>query len=393
MPRAVRAALAAVVAVLLVAPPAGAQEQAAPPAPDAEISAEGAVLWDPLDGRVLWGRAAGTPRRMASTTKIMTALLAVEAGAVDDTVTVSATAAAADDVPGAATLDLRAGQQVQMDDLLTALMMRSGNDAAAAVAEHVAGSEAAFVEAMNARAAQLGLDDTSFVDASGLTDSAAHHASPRDLTRLGQVAMADPAFADLVDDYRVVLPDFGTLVSRNLLLDTYRGATGIKTGYTSLAGLCLVASATRDGRTLYTAVLASDDNFADTRALLDHGFDDFTVVSAADVEVGPYRTATGDVPTRLVDAAARTVPVDGAVRVRASFVPEPGGPVRRGTRLGRADLVVGREVVDTAGIEAAGGVPAADAGTAASAAGAAVEDAIRAFTRATPRRVDVPTGG
>jgi D-alanyl-D-alanine carboxypeptidase (penicillin-binding protein 5/6) len=388
-----RSAVAALVAVLLITAPASAQQRAAPDGPDAEVSADGAVLWDPLDGRVLWGRAASRPRRMASTTKIMTALLAVEAGTVDDTVTVSATAAAADDVPGAATLGLRAGQRVEMEDLLTALMMRSGNDAAAVVAEHVAGSEAAFVEQMNVRAAELGLDDTSFVDASGLTDSAAHHASPRDLARLGEIAMADPAFADLVDDYRATLPDFGTLVSRNLLLDSYRGATGIKTGYTSLAGLCLVASATRDGRTLYTAVLGSDDNFADTRALLDHGFADFEVASAEDVAVGPYRTAAGDIPTRLVDAAPHTVPVDGTVRVRAALLPEPTGPVRRGTRLGRAELVVDGEVIDTAGIEADGPAPTGATDGPAASAGAAIEDAVRAFARATPRRVDVPTGG
>ena len=389
MPRVARSAVAAVLAVLLVAAPASAQQRE----PDAPVSADGAVLWDPLDGRVLWGREVDTPRRMASTTKIMTALLALEAGAADDTVTVSGAAAAADDVPGAATLNLRAGQQVEMDDLLTALMMRSGNDAAAVVAEHVAGNEAAFVAAMNARARELGLDDTSFVDATGLTDSSAHHASPRDLARLGQIAMRVPAFADLVHDFRAMLPGFGTLTSRNLLLDTYPGATGIKTGYTGLAGLCLVASATREGRTLFAVVLGSDDNFADTTALLDHGFDDFTVASAADADVGPYRTSNGDVPTRLIDARTRTVPVDGTIRVRSRLVPEPDGPVRRGTRLGRAELVVAGKVVDTAAIEAVSALPAAEPGTAAASAGDAVEDAIRAFTRATPRRVDVPTGG
>lgn len=357
------------------------------------VSATGAVVWDPAEDRVLWGREEDVARPMASTTKMMTALLAVESGALDDTVVVSPRAAAIGRVPGGATLGLDEGQRVPMRELLAGLLLRSGNDAAVAVAEHVAGSEAAFVAAMNARARELGLDDTSFVDASGLTDSPAHHASPRDLARLGQIAMRDPEFADLVDDFRVTFPDFGTLTSRNLLLDTYRGATGIKTGYTALAGLCLVASATREGRTLFAVVLGSDDSFADTTALLDHGFDDFTVASAADVDVGPYRTSTGDVPTRLVDARSRTVPVDGTVRVRSMLVPEAGGPVQRGTRLGRAELVVAGKVVDTAGIEAVGALPAAEPGTAEASAGDAVEDAIRAFARATPRRVDVPTGG
>jgi D-alanyl-D-alanine carboxypeptidase (penicillin-binding protein 5/6) len=295
--------------VVVLAGPAlpAAGQTASDDAPDGDITAAGAVVWDPLDGRVLWGRAPSTPRRMASTTKIMTALLAVEADTLDDTVTVSATAAAADDAPGAATLNLRAGEQVGMRDLLTALMMRSGNEAAAAVAEHVAGSQDAFIVAMNARARELGLDDTRFLDTTGLSDSAAHHASPVDLARLAQTAMALPGFAGLVGTYRADIPGFGTLTSRNLLLDRYRGATGVKTGYTALAGLCLVASATRDGRTYYTAVLGSDDSFADTAVLLDHAFDAYTVVDARTVAAGVYRTSDGSVPLRIADSAPHTV--------------------------------------------------------------------------------------
>lgn len=379
----------------LLAGPAGsaAGRTAAPDAVADEVTAAGAVLWDPLDGRVLWARAPSMPRRMASTTKIMTALLAVEAGTLDDTVTVSAAAAAADAEPGAATLNLRAGQQVGMRSLLTAVMMRSGNDAAAAVAEHVTGSEDAFVAAMNGRARQLGLDDTRFLDATGLSDSAAHHASPADLARLAQTAMALPGFAELVGTYRADIPGFGTLTSRNLLLDRYRGATGVKTGYTALAGLCLVASATRDGRTYYTAVLDSDDTFADTTVLLDHAFDAFTVAAADDVAAGVYRTAAGTVPLRIVDTAPHTVPVAGTVRVRSSLLPTPPSRITDGTRLGRAELVVDGEVVDTATIESAGPLDGARTMTPAASAGAAVEDAIRAFVRATPRRTPVRTGG
>jgi D-alanyl-D-alanine carboxypeptidase (penicillin-binding protein 5/6) len=358
-----------------------------------EVTAAGAVLWDPLDGRVLWARAPSTPRRMASTTKIMTALLAVEAGTLDDTVTVSATAAAADTQQGAATLNLRAGQQVAMRSLLMALMMRSGNDAAAAVAEHVAGSEDAFVAAMNARAQELGLDDTRFRDATGLSDSAAHHASPVDLATLAQTAMALPGFSELVGTYRADVPGFGTLTSRNLLLDRYRGATGVKTGYTALAGSCLVASATRDGRTYYTAVLDSDDTFADTTVMLDHAFDAFTVAAADDVASGVYRTAAGTVPLRIVDTAPHTVPVAATVRVRSSLLPTPPSRIVDGTRLGRAELVVDGEVVDTATIESAGPLDDAPQMTPAASAGAAVEDAVRAFVRATPRRTPVRTGG
>jgi D-alanyl-D-alanine carboxypeptidase (penicillin-binding protein 5/6) len=347
--------------VVVLAGPAlpAAGQTASDDAPDGDITAAGAVLWDPLDGRVLWGRAPSTPRRMASTTKIMTALLAVEADTLDDTVTVSATAAAADDEPGAATLNLRAGEQVGMRDLLTALMMRSGNEAAAAVAEHVAGSQDAFIVAMNARARELGLDDTRFLDATGLSDSAAHHASPVDLARLAQTAMALPGFAGLVGTYRADIPGFGTLTSRNLLLDRYRGATCVKTGYTALAGLCLVASATRDGRTYYTAVLGSDDTFADTAVLLDHAFDAYTVVDARTVAAGVYRTSDGSVPLRIADSAPHTVPVAARVRVRSSLLPTAPSAIVDGTPLGRADHVVGGGTGDTATIECAGAHDAA----------------------------------
>lgn len=373
-------------ATLTVPGAAHAQQRRDRPPPPRGITAEGAVLWDPLDGRVLWGREPRASRRMASTTKIMTALLALEAGTIDDVVTVSRRAADADSEPGAATLGLRAGQQVPMRALLTALMMRSGNDAAAAVAEHVAGSEQAFVAEMNARAGQLGLRRTRFLDATGLSDSSAHHASPVDLSRLAETAMAQPAFPELVGVYRTDVPGFGTLTSRNLLLDTYPGATGVKTGYTSLAGLCLVASARRDGRTLFATVLDSDDSFGDTAALLDHGFEAFTVARADDVDRGIYRTSAGEVPLRIVDATTRTVPVTGTVRVRTWLRPDAPAQVSPGTRLGRAELVVDGRVVDTAGVEAGDPLRQVRAPSPAAAAGNAIEDAVRAFVRSAPRR-------
>ncbi|CAN5854869.1 D-alanyl-D-alanine carboxypeptidase family protein [soil metagenome] len=385
----------------LLASSLGAATAAAAQEPDTgppgRVTADGAVLWDPLDGRVLWERDGDTPRRMASTTKIMTTLLAVEAGSIDDDVEISAIAAAADATPGAATLQLQPGQRIAMRDLLTALMMRSGNDAAAAVAEHVAGSQDAFVARMNERARELELTDTNFLDTTGLSNSPAHHASPVDLTRLAAHAMRSPVFADLVDDFRADVPGLGPLTSRNLLLDSYRGATGVKTGYTALAGLCLVASATRDGRTLYTAVLGSDNSFADTTALLDHGFDTFAVTSAANVAAGVYRTADGTVDLQIVDAAERTVPVAGTVRVRSMLDPVAPARIAPGTRLGRAELVVDGEVVDTAGIAAAAAPVAGDhiSGPASPAGGmgAAVEDTVRAFVRSQPRRTPVQLSG
>jgi serine-type D-Ala-D-Ala carboxypeptidase (penicillin-binding protein 5/6) len=355
------------------------------------VSAAGAVLWDPLDRRVLWGRDARVPRRMASTTKIMTTLLALEADTLDDTVTVSTTAAAADSQPGAASLGLRAGQRIAMGDLLTALMLRSGNDAAVAVAEHVAGSEAAFVDQMNAAARRLGLDATQFINASGLTNSPEHHASPRDLALLAHEAMAHDAFAQIAGTTRAKVAGVGLLESRNLLLTTYEGATGIKTGYTALAGLCLVASATRDGRDLYAVVLDSTDSFADATALLDLGYDAFTVTSAAGAVAEVYRTAWGEIGLET-DTTARTVPVDAKVRTRTVLVPTPPAQTTAGTVLGRTDLMVDGRVRARSPVRATGPVPDEPAVTPDTAAGAAIQDAIRAFVRTAPQRRPVPEG-
>jgi D-alanyl-D-alanine carboxypeptidase (penicillin-binding protein 5/6) len=355
-----------------------------------EVTASGAVLWDPIEQRALWGRDADVARPMASTTKIMTTWLAIENGTYDDTVTVSATAASADDRAGAASLGLQAGEQIAMDDLLTGLMLRSGNDAAVAVAEHVAGSEEAFVDQMNAAAADLGLEDTNFINASGLTNSPAHHASPLDLAVLADVAMSDKRFADIVGVKRADLPGLGTLETRNLLLNRYDGATGVKTGYMSAAGLCLVASATRDGRDLFAVVLDSDDSFADTAALLDQGFDGFTVVATAAAVPDVYRTAAGAVDLQVSEDEQHTVPRDQDVHIRTSLAPIPPADATEGTVLGEAQLVVDGEVRKRSPLRASGPLPVAEGGSSAAVAGSAMQDAIRAFVRTAPQRRPVP---
>jgi D-alanyl-D-alanine carboxypeptidase (penicillin-binding protein 5/6) len=379
--------LALMLAVVIAAP---GPARAATEVPEPEVTAAGAVLWDPIDERMLWGREENVPRRMASTTKIMTTLLALEAGTLDDTVVVSATADAADSQPGAASLGLQVGERIAMRSLLIGLMLRSGNDAAVAVAEHIAGSEAAFVDQMNAEARRLGLNATNFINASGLTNSPEHHASPRDLAVLAHVAMSDERFAEIASTERAAVPGLGALETRNLLLHRYDGATGVKTGYTALAGLCLVASASRDGRDLYAVVLGSEDSFADTAALLDLGFDGFTVVSSSGSVPNVYRTASGTIDLQLADAPRRTVPVDARVVVRTALVPVPPADTTAGTVLGRADLVVNGRVRARSSLHAAGAAPDTAAASLETAAGRAIQDAIRAFVRASPQRRPVP---
>jgi D-alanyl-D-alanine carboxypeptidase len=386
--------IAALVALLLTAAllaPASAiaqqvdEDRTAPPqvdlpAPAAPtVTAAGAVLWDPADDLVLHGVAAEVGRPMASTTKIMTSLLAIEAGTIDDTVTVSARAAAF----GEASLDLRAGQQLPMRSLVAGLLVRSGNDAAAALAEHLDGSEAAFVMRMNARAVELGLTETRFVNPSGLTSDPAHRASPLDLARLSARAMAEPDFAVYAGAARLTVPGLAPMVNRNELLGVYPGATGVKTGFTRLAGLCLVASATREGRTLYAVVLGSDDSFSDAAALLDYGFTAFRRAEPAVVgaPVTTYRWSGAEVAVVTDAALAATVPVGAPVTWRTVLEPALSRPVAAGAPAGVAQLLVDGVVRIEMPLRTAAAVGAAGPQPAGARVGGAVQEALRAFAR------------
>lgn len=370
--RAPRLAVALLIAVVAF-PAAGiAPAFADPPA----LTAAGAVLWDPADQRVLFGKEETVSRPMASTTKIMTTLLALEAGAADDELTVSPAAA----TQGGASLGLIAGQRLPARSVLAGLMLRSGNDASQAIAEHVAGTEAAFVRRMNSRAAELGLSATRFLNASGLTDDPGHHASPLDLARLAEVAMSYPDLAAWAGAAQLTIPGLGTMDNRNELIGSYPGATGVKTGFTSLARYSLVGSAARDGRVLYAVVLGAEDNFGDVRRLLDHGFDDFRRAEPLAAGSAATRYHWADAAVGLVSdgALGATVVADTqAVAWRTVVEPARARPVRAGEVLGEAQLLVDGEVVRRVPLRAADDV----AMPAAPRAGGAIQEAVRAFAR------------
>lgn len=369
-------------AVLLVA-------LAAPAAAEPEISAAGALLWEPASDAVLLDREADAPRPMASTTKIMTALLVLEEADLDDDVTISANAAQVGAVPGAATLALQTGQTVPMRTLLTAIMTESANDAAVAIAEHLAESEAAFAERMNARAEELGLSATRFVNASGLTNDPEHVASPADLAELARVAMQDPDFAELAGAAFLIDEVAGPLDNRNELLGTYEGATGVKTGFTELAGRTLVASATRGERTLYAVVLGAEDSFADAAALLDYGFDDFVLLSLpTDAEVAAYRWADTDVPVTLTTGLSETLPVDAGIAASLRLRPALSPPVAAGTPAGELVVLLDGEEFDRLEVQIARDVAPPTPGPPSEQIGAAIADGLRALARTEPIPVD-----
>jgi len=221
-------------------------------------------------GDILFERNADRELPNASTTKMMTAILTVRAGVLGDEVSVSQVAASA----GGGGLDLKAEEVWSVRALLAALLLSSSNDAAVALAEHVSGSEKAFVAAMNAEARRLRLRHTAFATAHGL-DAAGHYSSAADLAAIGMELLDEPTLKSLVarSEASVEGPEGKvTLENGNLLLEGYRGAIGIKTGFTQGAGNALVSAAVRGDRTIIGVVLRSVDSFADSSAMLDYGF-------------------------------------------------------------------------------------------------------------------------
>jgi D-alanyl-D-alanine carboxypeptidase (penicillin-binding protein 5/6) len=271
--------------------------------PEPAISAAAAYLMDPRTGDVLLAKNPDQPLPMASTTKIMTAVVAMENGSQNDPVTISDHASAV----GESSAWLEKGETLSVEQLLYALLIQSANDAAVALAEHVGGSEEAFVEMMNAKAAELGAEHTHFSNPHGL-DADGHYTSARDLANIAAYAMQNPLFRDIVatDSYEIPWPGHPSprvLQNHNKLLKMYPYATGIKTGYTVGAGKCLVASAERDGRELISVILNGGETYWDqTVQLMDYGFDYFARVEFAYSGQPLATVEVGDFPRRQVNA-------------------------------------------------------------------------------------------
>ena len=234
---------------------AAAEAQQLPP-----LSAKAFLVYDVDAEKILFARASNQALPPASLTKLMTALLVLEAGNLDAPVTVRA-----DALIGDATMGLRAGEVRTVVDLLYGLLIPSGNDAAMALARHTAGSVDAFVARMNERAVELGLAQTTFANPHGL-DAENHLSSAADILTLTRRNLEYPLFREIVSQASITVGGH-PLRNTNRLLGTLAGADGVKTGTTDLAGQCLVASVTRDGHRLLIVILGSRDRYADARAL------------------------------------------------------------------------------------------------------------------------------
>lgn len=268
------------------------------------ISADAAILIDGTSGQILYEKNSHKQRPPASTTKIMTALLAIEAGQLEQYVTVSPKAAAV----GESSIYLQANEKITLRDLIYGAMLHSGNDACVAIAEHVAGSEENFVHLMNHTAKKLGAINTNFCNTNGLPHDQ-HYSTAYDLAMITKYAMKNSSFCEIVRTRSTSIsgPANGRrqLTNTNQLLWSYQGADGVKTGTTNAAGPCLVSSARRDGRHLIAVVLNSASRYHDTSKLLDYGFDAFEELPV--VTKGEHFATV-----KVVQGTSRTVPVVAA---------------------------------------------------------------------------------
>ena len=324
--------------------------------------ARSAILIEMETGRVLYEQNAHEALPMASTTKIMTALLALELGDLNSLVTAGKNAYG---VPGTS-IYLELGEQLTLEQMLYGLMLSSGNDAAVAIAEHIGGTVENFCALMTQRAAEIGCENTLFATPHGLPADR-HHTTAWDLALIAREAMKNPVFRQIVSTQRATLPWAGheydrVLTNKNKLLSTYPGALGVKTGYTKAAGRCLVFAAERDGMTALGAVLNCPDWFDEAAAILDRGFADWqrvTLLSAG--ETAREIPVTGGARDRVRVIAASDV----AAPVRVDDWPDllidlpdtlPAG-VEKGQVIGSASLMDGGQIIVSVPLIAAEAAP------------------------------------
>lgn len=322
-----------------------------------KVNALGAIVIEAETGRVLWGKNEHTPLAMASTTKIMTAVLALESGRMNETVVVSGRAAAAPKVK----MSLTKGEEVRLGDLMLALMLESSNDAAVAIAEHLGGTVEDFCAQMTAKAHELGATNTIFETASGL-DAGQHQSTAYDLALITRYALNVEGFIELTNTRSASFSSNKrsySFYNKNRLLDEFQGANGVKTGFTNKAGHCFVGAAKRDGMQIISVVLASgwgaqgrNQKWVDTKAILNYAFENFafeTVLEAQTAAGEISVTRTKSAPIGLYYESGVRVPISGKEKIEISHdLPDAvQAPVQRDTHVGTATIIIDGEAYTT----------------------------------------------
>lgn len=313
---------------------------------------------------------------MASTTKIMTAILVLENGNLDDVVTVSKKAANQPEVH----MDLKAGEQWRVGDLLSVMMMRSYNDTAVALAEHVSGSVEAFCQLMTEKAAEIGAEDTVFGSPNGLDSQipfAKHHSTAKDMAVIGAYALKNEKFCNVIAQSSVTIEEVTgkrqcQVTNADRFLKEYQGAMGVKTGYTNKAGHCFVGAAEQNGVRLVSAVLGSgwgsggkEKKWSDTKAIMNYGFSTFFPYEVAKKgqlcgKVSMLHSKVGAVNAVLQDGYQGLFSKEeqDAIQVNISLPESIEAPVQAAQQLGNAQLKLKDEVLAEIPILADSSAPA-----------------------------------
>ncbi|MGI6777001.1 MAG: D-alanyl-D-alanine carboxypeptidase family protein [Acetivibrionales bacterium] len=314
-----------------------------------EIDASSAIVIDMETGRVLYEKNAYKRRAMASTTKIMTAIVALENGDVEDIVTVSKRAA---NIWGSK-IHIKAGQKLKLRELLYGLMLNSGNDAAIAIAEHIGGSVEGFLDMMNKKAIELGAKNTCFKTPHGL-DADGHYTTAYELAMITRYALKNPEFSKIVGTKYASI-SIRDLRNTNEMLGTYPGADGVKTGYTGQAGRCLVTSATRDGWRIISVVLNCPTRYKralSSKLILDYVFNNYknvTLIKKGEVikNLPVIRGIEERVPVEAMESIRLPMREDEINALEtAIFLPESlEAPVYGNIEVGKIKLVLDGKVI------------------------------------------------
>lgn len=348
MNRIIKRCIAVTCLCLTLTVSASAQE----PSPD--IMAKSAIIIEAQTGKILYEKNAYEKRPPASTTKMMTLIIALEKANLADIVTTSEQASQTE----GSTLWLSPGEKMKMLDLLYGMILVSGNDATVAVAEHISGSVAKFAELMNEKAAALGAKDTHFTNPNGLPDDQ-HYSTAYDLALIAANGYKNPTFANIVSTINRKMPWAGKnqerdLYNENKLLWQYEGGNGVKTGYTDAAGRCLVSAANRNGVQLIAVVLDSDYMWTDSYKLLDYGFtrvSPHTLIKQGDIYKTAYVREGKTDKVALASAGDVVIAALAGERDKFTTVVETDkvtAPVYTGQKLGKVKVLYeGKEVAGT----------------------------------------------
>lgn len=325
------------------------------------ISARGAVLMDGNTGRVLYEKEGDMPLAMASTTKIMTAVLVLEQADLSDTVTVGS---GLEHIPEVC-LHIKEGEQYRLKDLLTAMMLRSYNDVAVCLAEYISGSTEAFCQMMTEKAAQIGAENTVFATPNGLDSSYTleeHHSTAEDMALIARYALENETFREIIATKEIIFSDLSgsrsfSVTNADQFL-SYPGALGVKTGFTNRAGHCFVGAAQREDIYLVSAVLGSgwgsrgkEAKWTDTKKLMEYGFQNYTnetVVTAGEDfgEISVSSSPTESVSIEAEKDYALLLSEEEQVELVADYPESMEAPVYAGDQVGTLSVYLNRECLE-----------------------------------------------